>query len=175
MITLLDAQAKTLKKNTPDARNMTAAKQSLSEVRVGELIRNDDENIAGMDRGDATILVDTLRDAKASIMPHLAPQLKSAEAVDRLTALIGQSNHGLGRDMQALRGELMTATGLLNMNDVNIAADSIGAMQPDLAVGTLANYKDPDMAVAVFNLLGVDQKDAILSRMVPSHRALFEH
>ena len=174
MITLLDAQAKTLKKNTPDARNMTAAKQSLSEVRVGELIRNDDENIAGMDRGDATILVDTLRDAKASIMPHLAPQLKSAEAVERLKSLIGQSNHGLGGDMQALRGELMTATGLLNMNDVNIAADIIGAMPPDLAVGTLSNYKDPAMAVAVFKGLGSAQQADILSRMVPSDKARFE-
>ena len=116
MIFLLDAQTSVLVPNTADARNMKAAKESLTEIRVAELIRDDSESISGMDRQDATILVDTLNGAKDRIMPKLAAFVESREAGDRLVALIGQSTHSLtgtgDGHMQSLRSQLILATGL---------------------------------------------------------------
>jgi predicted transglutaminase-like cysteine proteinase len=175
MIFLLDAQTKTLAPNTPDARHMTAAKLSLTEMRVGDLIRNDDDSIAGMDRQEATILVDTLRSAKDTVMPRLAPFLKDAAAGDRLMALIGQTDKSLvgsgAEDMQTIRGELMTAAGILDMNDVASAASTIRGMRTDLAAKTLAKYQDPAVAADILRSLDRGMADAIVGKLSPADQS----
>jgi hypothetical protein len=161
MLTLLDAQDKALSGAgsafAADAKTMKIAKRALVEVYIDTLIKDDTESISGMDRQLATVLVDSLKEGMAQIMPRLKHRLKSSESTDRLMALIGQANiplEGTG-GMGELRAAVVKAADIFNMEDHASATATLGMLQQDtdLAARTLALYTDPKDAAAILNKL----------------------